>query len=213
MPTTAHLHVHISPHRLQIIQEITQMQFSLREHVLLICPTQLQPRHPRTDLKPTKQCWGKQLQLTYFFWSKEWVMRWNETGSMARERQNAKRPLLPEELVTSKPPFTAAFYTLPTYCSALQRSCQKERGKRFREDSKEESSPVPAARPCDRNAKSKTRPSGNFCNKLVYTASPLLTLLLASTAWPQSAICLIATALQHLRQAGTAFTRRCLFEL
>lgn len=43
--------------------------------------------------------------------------------------------------------------------------------------------------------------------------APFPCLLLASTAWPPSAICLIVTACQHLRQAGTAFTRTCLFEL
>lgn len=116
-------------------------------------------------------------------------------------------PLLPQRSILCQP--TALLCSDPA---------KRREGERFREDSKEESSPVPGTRPSDRNAKSKTRPSGNFCNKLVYTdrQPPSLSFprpLRASTASPQSAICLIVTALQHLRQAGSAFTRRCFFEL
>lgn len=105
--------------------------------------------------------------------SKEWVMRWNETGSMARERQNPKRPLLPEELVTTNPLLPQRSILCQPTALLCSDPAKRREGERFREDSKEESSPVPGARPSDRNAKSKTRPSGNFCNKLVYRASPL----------------------------------------
>lgn len=172
MPTTAYLHVHISPHRLQIIQEITQMQFSLREHVLLICPTQLQPGHPRTDLKPTKQCWGKQLQLIFFcqrseWWSEMKQAAWPGKGKIQKgpyflKSWSLANPLLPQRSILCQP--TALLCSDPA---------KRREGERFREDRKEESSSVPGTRPSDRNAKSKTRPSGNFCNKLVYTDSPL----------------------------------------
>lgn len=72
-------------------------------------------------------------------------------------------PLLPQRSILCQP--TALLCSDPA---------KRREGERFREDRKEESSPVPGARPSDRNAKSKTRPSGNLCNKMVYTDSPLL---------------------------------------
>lgn len=122
--------------------------------------------------------------------------------------QNPKRPLLPEELVTSKPPFTAAFYTLPTYCSALQRSCQKERGRKVQK--RQEGRKQPCQEPVTEMQKAKPGLLVTSVTRWFIQTAPFPRLLLASTASPPSAIWLIVTALQHLRQAGSAFTRRWL---
>lgn len=132
----------------------------------------------------------------------------------AQGKAKSKRPLLPEELVTSKPPFTAAFYTLPTYCSALQRSCQKERGRKVQR--RQQGRKQPCQEPVTEMQKAKPGLLVTSVTRWFIQTAPSLSfprLLLASTALPQSAIWLIVTALQHLRQAGSAFTRRCLFEL
>lgn len=57
-----------------------------------------------------------------------WTRKMTWSSQHAQERQHPKTLTSRKSWSLAQPPFTAAFYTLPTYCSVLQRSCQKERG-------------------------------------------------------------------------------------
>lgn len=191
------------------------MQFTLREHVLpWNMPPQLQPGHPRIHLKPNKQCWGKQLQLHTFCQRSEW---WGEMkqaacpgkgkiqkGPYFLKSWSLANPLLPQRSILCQP--TALLCSDPA---------KRREGERFRQDSKEESSPGPGARARDRNANSKTRPSGNFCKKTVYTDSPFPPLPTPAVGLHSfSSKCnLLHCHCTPAAETATAFTRRGLFEL
>lgn len=102
-----------------MIKEITQRQFSLRGHVLLIGKPSCSQGHTRTDLKPSKWCWKEAASAQYLcVQGVSDEVKWNRQH--AQGRPIPKRPLLLEELVTSKTPFyrSVLYFANLLLCSA-----------------------------------------------------------------------------------------------
>lgn len=120
MPRTAYSDVHVLPYGIQMIEEITQRQFSSHRTHTANTQTQLQPRTPKDWFKAQwAMLEGCSFSSDIFSYT-EWVMKWNDNRQHAQERQIPKRPLLLEELVTSKTPFyrSVLYFANLLLCSA-----------------------------------------------------------------------------------------------
>lgn len=72
---------------------------------------------------------GFKLTIVFIYWPwRRWMISMKWSIQHAQGRWHPKALTSRKSWSLAQPPFTAAFYTLPTYCSVLQRSCQKERG-------------------------------------------------------------------------------------